>query len=147
MVLIKVSPMQGVVRFGKKGKLSLQNMSPFKILDCVGPVAYRLALTPNLSGIHPVFHVSMLKRYHRDGDNIIKWDSVLLYKDLQYGEELVAILDRNVRKLRTKEINSVKFNGSIIRLRKLLEKPRRTCDKRWEFSLQGGAALAWWGPP
>ena len=55
-----------------------------------------------------MFHVSMLKRYHGDGDYIIKWDSIVLDKDLQYEEEPIAILDRDVRKLRTKEIKSVK---------------------------------------
>ncbi|WMV32377.1 hypothetical protein MTR67_025762 [Solanum verrucosum] len=56
-----------------------------------GPMAYRLALPPNLSGVHPVFHVSMLKRYHGDGDYIIKWDSIVLDKDLQFEEEPIAL--------------------------------------------------------
>ncbi|WMV37153.1 hypothetical protein MTR67_030538 [Solanum verrucosum] len=107
-VFLKVSPMKGVMRFGKKGKLSPQYIGQFEILDCVGPVTYRLALPPNLVGVYPVFHVFKLNRYHGDGDYIIKWDSVLLDKDLQYEEEPVAILDRDVRKLRTKEIKSVK---------------------------------------
>ncbi|WMV29780.1 hypothetical protein MTR67_023165 [Solanum verrucosum] len=51
----------------------------------------------------------MLKRYHGDGDYIIKWDSVVLDKDLQYEEEPIAILDRDVWKMRTQEIKSVKF--------------------------------------
>ncbi|WMV34360.1 hypothetical protein MTR67_027745 [Solanum verrucosum] len=50
----------------------------------------------------------MLKRYHRDGDYIIKWDSIVLDKDLQYEEEPVEILDRDMHKLRTKEIKFVK---------------------------------------
>ncbi|WMV46155.1 hypothetical protein MTR67_039540 [Solanum verrucosum] len=75
-----------------------------------GSVAYRLALPPNLMGVHSVFHVSMLKRYHGDGDYIINWDSIVLDKDLQYEEERVKILDRDVRKLRNKEIKSVKVS-------------------------------------
>ena len=58
--------------------------------------------------MHPVFHVSMLKGYHGDGNYIIRWDSILLDENLSYEEELVAILDREVRKLRSREIASIK---------------------------------------
>ncbi|WMV32693.1 hypothetical protein MTR67_026078 [Solanum verrucosum] len=107
-VLLKVSPMKEVVRFGKKGKISPRYIGPFEILECVGPVMYRLALPPNLSSVHQVFHVSMLKRYYGNRDYIIKWDSIVLDKDLQYEEEPITILDRDVRKLSTKEIKSMK---------------------------------------
>ena len=60
------------MRFGKRCKLSPRYIGPFEILECVGPVAYRLAVPPNLSGVHPVFHVSMLKRYSRDNNYLIK---------------------------------------------------------------------------
>ena len=107
-VLLKVSPMKGVMRFGKRGKLSPRYIGPFEVLKRVGEVAYELALPPGLSGVHPVFHVSMLKKYHGDGNYIIRWDSVLLDENLSYEEEPVAILDREVRKLRSKEIASIK---------------------------------------
>ncbi|WMV41652.1 hypothetical protein MTR67_035037 [Solanum verrucosum] len=100
--------MKRVMRFGKKGKLTRRYIAPFEVLKCVGPVAYRLALPRILSGVHPIFHVSMLKRYHGDRDYIIKWDLVVLDKDLQYEEEPIAILDLDVRKLRTKENKYVK---------------------------------------
>ena len=58
--------------------------------------------------MHPVFHVSMLKKYHGDGNYIIRCDSVLLDENLSYEEEPVAILDREVRKLRLREIASIK---------------------------------------
>ena len=58
--------------------------------------------------MHPLFHVSMLKRYHGDGNYIIRWDSVLLDENLSYKKEPVAIFDREVRKLRSREIASVK---------------------------------------
>ena len=73
-----------------------------------GEVAYELALPPGLSGVPPVFHVSRLKRSHGDGNYIIRWDSVLLDENLSYEEEPVAILDREVRKLRSREIASIK---------------------------------------
>ncbi|XP_069146962.1 uncharacterized protein [Solanum lycopersicum] len=107
-VLLKVSPVKGVMRFGKKGKLSQRYVGPFEVLKRVGEVAYELALPLRLSGVHPVFHVSMLKRYHGDGKYIIRWDSVLLDKNLSYEGEPVAILDREVRKLRSREIASIK---------------------------------------
>ena len=107
-VLLKVSPMKGVMRFGKRGKLSPRYIGPFEVIKRVGEVSYELALPPGLSGVHPVFHVSMLKRYHGDGNYIIRWDSVLLDENLTYEEEPVAILDREVRKLRSREIASIK---------------------------------------
>ena len=96
------------MRFGNRAKLSSQYIVLFEILERVGPVEYRLTLPPNFFGVHPVFHVSILKRYHSDGDYIIKWDSVLPDKDLQYEEELISILDSDVCKLRTREIDSVR---------------------------------------
>ena len=107
-VLLKVSPMKGVMRFGKRGKLSPRYIGPFEVLTRVGEVAYELSLPPGLSGVHPVFHVSMLKRYHGDENYIICWDSVLLDENLSYEDEPVAILDREVRKLRSREIASIK---------------------------------------
>ena len=62
-VFLKVMPKRGVVRFGKRGKLSQMYIEPFEILERVGTVAYRLALPPSLSGVHEVFHISMLRKY------------------------------------------------------------------------------------
>ncbi|XP_060182354.1 uncharacterized protein LOC132612022 [Lycium barbarum] len=107
-VLFKASPIKGVMRFGKKGKLSLRFISPFEIISCVGEAAYELALPPGLSSVQPVFHVSMLNKSHGDGSYIIRWDSVLLDENLSYEEGLIDILDREVRNLRSKEIASVK---------------------------------------
>ena len=56
-------PKRGVVRFGKRGKLSLRFIGPFKILERVGTDAYRLALPPSMTSVHEVFHVSMLRKY------------------------------------------------------------------------------------
>ncbi|XP_070036832.1 uncharacterized protein [Nicotiana tomentosiformis] len=107
-VLLRVSPMNGVMRFGNKGKLSPRYISPLEILDRVGEVAFKLALPPNLSGVHPVFHVFMLRKYNGDLSYVLDFSSVQLDKDLTYVEQPVAILDRQVRKLRSKNISSVK---------------------------------------
>ena len=72
-VILMVSPMKGVMRFIKKGKLSTRSIGPFNVLECVGTVTYRLALPHNISGFHSIFHVSMLKRYHGEDNYIIKW--------------------------------------------------------------------------
>ena len=71
-------------------------------------MAYKLALPPSLSAVHPVFHVSMLRKYIPDESHVISLDSVELGPDLTYKEEPIAILDRQIRKLRTKELVSVK---------------------------------------
>ena len=65
-VFLKVMPKRGVVRFSKCGKLSPRFIEPFEILERVGTVAYRLALSPSMSGVHEVFHISMLRRYTPD---------------------------------------------------------------------------------
>lgn len=65
-------------------------------------MSYRLALPPNILGVHPAFHVSMFNRYHDDSDYIIKCDPIVLDRDVQYKEELGAILDRDVRKFSIK---------------------------------------------
>ena len=62
-VSLKVNPKRGVVRFGKRGKLSPRFIGPFEILERIGTVAYRLALPPSMSGVHEVFHVSLLLIY------------------------------------------------------------------------------------
>ena len=83
-------------------------MVHFEVLKRVGEVAYEFAFPPGLSGVHPVFHVSVLERYHGDENYNIRWDSVLLDENLSYDEEPVAIFDREVRKLTSREIASIK---------------------------------------
>ena len=79
---------------------------------------YTFALPHNFSYVHLLFYVSMLKRYHGNGDDIIKSNSIVLDKDLQYEEELISILDCDARKLTTKEIKSVKFQWKNCPLQK-----------------------------
>ena len=100
--------MKGVMRFGRKEKLSPRFIGPFEILERRGEVAYRLSLPPGLSAVHPVFHVSMLRRYVPDESHILQWDALSLDSSLTFEEEPIAILDRQVRKLRTKEVPMIR---------------------------------------
>ena len=70
-IFLKVMPKRGVVRFGKHGKLSPRYIGPFKILERVGTISYRLALPPSLSGVHEVFHVSMLRKYNPNLTHVV----------------------------------------------------------------------------
>ncbi|XP_070003314.1 uncharacterized protein [Nicotiana sylvestris] len=107
-VLLKVSPMKGVMKFGKKGKLSPRLIRSFEVLQRIGEVACELALPSRLLGVHPIFHVSMLRKYIGDPSYVLDFNMVLLDGDLTYDVEQVAILKRQVRKLRSKYLASVK---------------------------------------
>ncbi|XP_049351873.1 uncharacterized protein LOC125816323 [Solanum verrucosum] len=107
-VFLKVSPMKGVMRFGKKGKLSPRYIGPYKIIRRVGQVAYELELPQELSTVHPVFHVSMLRKCIGDPSRITPTEDVHVTEDLTYEEVPITILDRQFKKLRNKEVASVK---------------------------------------
>ncbi|WMV07863.1 hypothetical protein MTR67_001248 [Solanum verrucosum] len=104
----KVSPMKGVMRFGKKGKLSPRYIGPYRITKRIGNVAYELELPQELAAVHPVFHISMLKKCIGDPSLILPTESIKVNDNLSYEEVPVQILDRQVRRLRTKEVASVK---------------------------------------
>ena len=98
---MRISPWKGVLRFGKKGKLSPSYMGPYEIVERIGKVAYRLRLPPELVRIHDVFHVSILRKYIED-------QPVELKEDLTYEERSVQIVDRKDQVLRNKVIRLVK---------------------------------------
>ena len=75
-VFLKVMLKRGVVKFDKRGKLSLRFIGPFEILERVGIVAYRLALPPSMSGVHEVFHVSMLWSYTPYPSHVVDWGEI-----------------------------------------------------------------------
>ena len=107
-VFLKVSPRKKVMRFEKKGKLSPRFIGPYEVTEKVGPVAYRLALPPDLEKIHNVFHVSMLRSYRSDPTHVVSSETIELRPDLTYEEEPVEILAREVKELRSKKILLVK---------------------------------------
>ena len=68
LIMLKVSPMKDVRWFGKRGKLSLSYIGPFRVVARIGAVSYRLELPATLSDVHNVFHVSMLRRHIQDDE-------------------------------------------------------------------------------
>ncbi|GKC30442.1 putative reverse transcriptase domain-containing protein [Tanacetum coccineum] len=108
MVLLKVSPWKGVVRFGKRGKLSPRYNGPFKIVARVGPVAYTLELPEELKGIHSTFHVSNLKKCLSKGDVVVPMKEIHLDDKLHRIEEPIEIVDKEVKRLKQSRIPIVK---------------------------------------
>ena len=101
-------PKRGMVRFGKRGKLSSRFIRPFEILERVGTVAYRLALPPCLSGFHEVFHVSMLRKYTPDPAHVVDWGQIEVDTDKTFEEGPVCILDSRDQVLRHKTVRLVR---------------------------------------
>ena len=97
-----------MVRFGKRGKLSLRFIGPFEILERVDTVAYRLALLPSMSGVHEVFHVSMLRRYTLDPAHVMDWGEIEVDTDGTFEEGPMCIMDSRNQVLRRKTVRLVR---------------------------------------
>ena len=110
------------MRFGKKGKLSPRFIGPFQILHLVGEIAYRLALPPQLSSVHPTFHVSMLRKYVHDPSHVIAYDDLHVEEDVSYTSQPIQILDRKEQILRNRSIPLVR----------VLWKHHSTEESTWE---------------
>ncbi|XP_020080397.1 uncharacterized protein LOC109704074 [Ananas comosus] len=107
-VFLKVSPMRGVKRFGVRGKLSPRYIGPYEVLECIGAVAYRLALPPQLADVPSVFHISNLHKYIHNPEHAMLYKQPELQEDLSYEEFPVSIIAREVHNLRNREISYVK---------------------------------------
>ncbi|WMV24711.1 hypothetical protein MTR67_018096, partial [Solanum verrucosum] len=107
-VFLKVLPMKGVMIFRKKGKLSPIYVGPYKILKRVDKMTYEIELPTELTTVHSVFHISLLKKCVGDPTSIVPLKSVVVKDCLTYEVVPVEILDRQVRRLRNKEVASVK---------------------------------------
>ncbi|GJV11738.1 retrovirus-related pol polyprotein from transposon TNT 1-94 [Tanacetum coccineum] len=106
--MLKVSPRKGVIRFGKRGKLNPQYIGPFKILEQIGPVAYKLELPKELSNVHSTFHISNLKKCLSDESIVIPMKELRLDDKLNFVEEPVKIMDREVKQLKQIRIPIIK---------------------------------------
>ena len=107
-VSLKVNPKRGVVRFGKRGKLTPRFIGPFEILERRGTVAYRLALPPKMSGVHEVFHVSMLRKYTPYPAHVVDWGQIEVDTDGTFEEGPVCIVDSHDQVLRRKTVRLVR---------------------------------------
>ena len=97
-MLLKVSPWKGMIRFGKRGKLDPRYIRPFEILARIDPIAYKLQLPSGLSNVHPVFHVSNLKKCLSDETLIVPLDDIEVNENLLFVEQPFGIMDREVKR-------------------------------------------------
>ncbi|KAJ4973043.1 hypothetical protein NE237_006217 [Protea cynaroides] len=100
--------MRGLKRFGQKGKLSPRYVGPYEILAKRGKVAYQLALSPSMSSVHDVFHISLLKKYVKDPTHVLTVDLPELTDDLTFEVTPTEITSRKVQRLRNRDIYYVK---------------------------------------
>ncbi|GKF75556.1 hypothetical protein Tco_0225000 [Tanacetum coccineum] len=107
-VMLKVSPWKGVVCFGKRGKLNPRYVGPFKVLEKVGEVAYKLELPEELSRVHNTFHVPNLKTCHADEPLAVPLDGLHLDDKLYFVEEPIEIVGHEVKRLNQSRIPLVK---------------------------------------
>nr|GEZ93619.1 putative reverse transcriptase domain-containing protein [Tanacetum cinerariifolium] len=107
-VMLKVSPWKWVVRFGKRGKLNPRKVGPFKVLERIGDVAYKLDLFEELSRVHSTFHVSNLNKCHADEPLAVPLDGLHFDDKLHFVKEPVEIMDHEVKRLKQSQIPLVK---------------------------------------
>ncbi|GJQ98614.1 putative reverse transcriptase domain-containing protein [Tanacetum coccineum] len=107
-LLLKVSPWKGVMHFGKKDKLAPRYVGPFKIVERISLVAYRLRLPEELNNVHDTFHVSNLKKCLADANLHVPSDEIKVDKTLHFVEEPIKIMDREIKKLKRRKIALVK---------------------------------------
>ncbi|XP_069148074.1 uncharacterized protein [Solanum lycopersicum] len=107
-VYLKIFPMKGVFGFFKKGKLSPRLMGPYDILQRVGEVAYDKKFPSELASVRPIFHISMLRKCISDPESIPPIEGLRVNDNFSYEEVPIQFIDRQVKKLRNKNVASVK---------------------------------------
>jgi hypothetical protein len=108
-IYLRVSPTQGIQRFGIKGQLAPRYVGPFEILETCGPVAYRLQLPPQLAAIHDVFHVSQIRKCIKTPTEIVNLETIKIESNLSYTKHPIRILDTKERSIRRETIRMFKI--------------------------------------
>ena len=126
-VFLKVMPKIGVVRFGKRDKLLPRFIGAFEILERVGTVPYMLALPPSMSGVHEVFHVSMLWRYTPDPAHVVDWGEIEVDTDGAFEEGPVCFMDSRDQVLLRKTVRLVRVLWHTVEWRSQRGSARTRC--------------------
>lgn len=108
-VFLKIAQMKGIIRFGRKSKLSPCYIRPFEIRSRVKDLAYRPRIPPELAAVHDAFHVSMIRKYVLDPSHVIDYELLENKPDTTYVEKPVHTIDVKEQVLRTKTIRQVKI--------------------------------------
>ncbi|GKC77904.1 hypothetical protein Tco_0166540 [Tanacetum coccineum] len=108
-VMLRVSPWKGVVHFGKRGKLNPRYVGPFKVIERVRTIAYKLELPPQLSRVHNTFHVSNLKKCLSDESLVIPLEELCVDDKLHFVDEPVEVMDCEVKQLKRSHIPIIKI--------------------------------------
>ncbi|GJS29128.1 reverse transcriptase domain-containing protein [Tanacetum coccineum] len=122
---------KGMVRFGKRSKLSPKYVGPFEIVERVSPIAYRLLLPQDLIGIYDTFHVSNLKKCLADVNLHVPLEEVKIDDKLHFVEEPMEIMDREVKKLKRSQIPILKVRWNSRR------GPKFTWEREDEMKRKG----------
>ena len=113
-VFLKVPLTKGVMRFGRRGKLSPRYISPFEVLERKGEVAYEITLPPELSQVHPVFHVSMLQKYVPDPSHVVEYQPLDIRPNLTYEERPIRVLDQKNKCSGTRSFPTSRFFSAML---------------------------------
>ncbi|GKB83168.1 hypothetical protein Tco_0950063 [Tanacetum coccineum] len=133
-VMLKVSPWKGVIHFGKRGKLNPRYVGPFKVLEKVGSIAYKLELPQELSRVHNTFHVSNLNKCYADKPLAVPLDGLHIDDKLHFIEEPVEIMDSEAKRLKQSRISivkppSIQENLNQQKMNEILQMMQSFCEK------------------
>jgi len=125
------------MHIGRRNKLGPRYVRPFEILERIGPLAYRLALPPEMEKIHNVFHISQLRKYISDPSHVLKYSPLQIQEDLSYTVEPVEILYRKEKQLRNKMIPLIQVLWRSQKIEEITWEPEEEMRKNYPQLFQG----------